>query len=282
VLEISWARFLSHILFWYIGVNLIFAAVYLACGPGALEGPEEFGLGMGAHIARAFFFSIQTLATIGYGRIAPIGFAANVVVAVESIVGLVLFGLIAGVGFARFSRPRPSVRFSEKAVMGPYQGFSAFMFRLVNARDAELYEVAAEVAVARLDLRSPGNRLFDNLTLERQSISLFPLSWTIVHPIDESSPLWGVTEEEMRLSEAEFLVRLTAFEETSGQTVHIRTSYKWDEIVWGAKFVNIIDRNQPDGIIKVDVQRVNDVEKVALPAAALTQPSRSVPAAGER
>ncbi len=271
VLDISWTRFLSHVIFWYFATNLIFAAIYIACGPGALEGPDDFGLGMGAHVARAFFFSIQTLATIGYGRIVPVGLAANIVVAVESVVGLVLFGLIAGVGFARFSRPRPSVRFSDHALMAPYQGISAFMFRMVNARDAELYEMQAEVAVARLDIRNPGERLFDGLVLERSSISLFPLSWTIVHPIDESSPLFGVTEDELNRSEAEFLVRLTAFEETTGQTVHIRTSYKWDEVKWGARFVNIIDRNAPDGIIRVDVQRVSEVEPAELPKNRLLQ-----------
>jgi len=273
VLDISWPRFLSHVLFWYLAVNIIFAGVYLACGPGALEGPDDFGAGMGAHIARAFFFSIQTLATIGYGRIAPVGMAANVVVAVESITGLVLFGLIAGVGFARFSRPRPSVHFSHNALLAPYQGGMAFMFRLVNARDAELYEVQAEVAVARLNLQKPGERLFDNLALERSSISLFPLSWTIVHPLDESSPIRGITEEELRASEAEFLVRLTAFEETSGQTVHIRTSYKFDEVVCGARFVNIIDRDQPDGVIRVDVQRVSEFERAPLPSRALASAS---------
>jgi inward rectifier potassium channel len=252
--------------YWYVATNAVFAFAYLACGPAALEGPEDYGAGALGHFLKAFFFSVQTLATIGYGRISPMGVAANMIVAVESVVGLVTFALITGIAFARFSRPSPRVRFSEKALIAPYQGVSAFMFRLANARQSELFEVQAEVSVARFKLGTrQTERLFDSLALERPSISLFPLSWTIVHPIDESSPLYGLREEDLRESAPEFLVRLTAFDETSGQTVHIRSSYRWDEIVWGAKFVNIIDRTAEDGIIRVDVQRINEIERAALP-----------------
>src|SRR5205085_5753222 len=115
LLDITWARYLSHILYWYVAVNAIFAVAYLACGPGALEGPEDYGAGALGHFLKAFFFSVQTLATIGYGRISPLGITANMIVAVESVVGLVTFALITGIAFARFSRPSPSVRFSEKA-----------------------------------------------------------------------------------------------------------------------------------------------------------------------
>lgn len=261
VLEITWARFLSHVLWWYLGTNLIFASLYMTCGPGALEGPEDYGGGLAGHFLKAFFFSVQTLATIGYGRIAPIGVAANVVVAIESVSGLILFALIAGIAFARFSRPSPRVRFSDKALIAPYRGGSAFMFRIANVRDGELFDVQADVAVAQRSLGGTRNeRTFNGLSLERPSVTFFPLSWTIVHPIDETSPLAGLTEQELDESEAEFVVRLSAFDETSGQTVHVRSSYRWDEIVWGAKFVSIIDRSHPDGIIRVDVQRISEVE----------------------
>ncbi len=276
-LDITWRRFLSHVVYWYIATNAIFAAAYLSCGPLALEGPEDYGAGMLGHFLKAFFFSVQTLATIGYGRISPMGLAANLIVAVESVVGLVTFALITGIAFARFSRPRPNVRFSDQALIAPYQGISAFMFRLANARDSELFEVQAEVAVARLKLGGSANeRLFEALPLERPSITLFPLSWTIVHPIDQSSPLYGVTEAMLRESEAEFLVRLAAFDETSGQTVHVRSSYKWDEVVWGARFVNIIDRSHRDGVIRVDVTRLSEIEPASLPALALAS-STGVP-----
>ncbi len=264
-LDVTWLRFFSHVGWWYLGTNLIFAVAYLACGPGALEGPEDYGGGLGGHFLKSFFFSVQTLATIGYGRISPMGVAANMIVALESVCGLVLFALITGLAFSRFSRPRPRILFSEQAIIAPYRRITGLMFRIANARDSELFDVQAEVALAR---RKPGGsvdeRLFDSLKLERSSVTFFPLSWTIVHPIDASSPLWRMTEESLEQSEAEFLIRLTAYDETSGQTVHARSSYRWDEVTCGARFVRILDRTAADGIIRVDVKRLSEIEPAPL------------------
>ena len=266
-LDVSWSRFFSHVGWWYLGTNLIFAVAYLACGPGALEGPEDYGGGIAGHFLKAFFFSIQTLATIGYGRISPMGIAANMVVALESVCGLVLFALITGLAFSRFSRPRPHILFSDSALVAPYGKIAAFMFRIANARDSELFDVHADVALARRKIGGTvDERLFDSLKLERDSVTFFPLSWTVVHPIDRSSPLWGVTPERLRDAEAEFLIRLTAYDETSGETVHARSSYRWDEVTCGAKFARIMDRTAADGIIRVDVKRLSEIEPAELPA----------------
>ena len=267
VLYVSWPSFILHVVYWYLITNAIFALAYLACGPAALDGPEDYGVGWLGHFLSAYFFSVQTLATIGYGRISPVGIPANLIVAIESVVGLITFALITGIAFARFSRPRASIRFSDYAVVAPYQGITAFMFRLVNTRDSELFDVSAEVAIARR--RTGGaakERLFELLRLERPSVTFLPLSWTVVHPIEESSPMSGLTAEDLTDAEAEFVVRLTAYDETTGQTVHIRSSYKADEVKWGAKFVNIIDRDNADGIIRVDVTRLDEIEPAALPA----------------
>jgi inward rectifier potassium channel len=267
LLDITWTRFLSHVVYWYLAINAIFALAYLACGPAALDGPEDYGVGWIGHFLSAYFFSVQTLATIGYGRISPVGIPANLIVAVESVVGLVTFALITGIAFARFSRPRPKIRFSDHALIAPYQGISAFMFRLANTRDSELFDVSAEVAIARRRFGGTVHeRVFESLTLERPSVTFFPLSWTVVHPIDASSPMHDLTREELLETEAEFVVRLTAYDETTGQTVHVRTSYKADEVKWGAKFVNIIDRGNEDGIIRVDVARLNEIEPATLPS----------------
>lgn len=271
LLDISWPRFLGHVVFWYVATNAVFALAYLACGPGTLEGPEDFGHGMLGHFLEAYFFSVQTLATIGYGRISPMGVPANLIVAVESVVGLVTFALITGIAFARFSRPRPSIRFSDFALIAPYHGITAFMFRVANTRDSELFDVSAEVAVARRRRGgSADERRFDSLPLERPSVTFFPLSWTVVHPIDAASPLHALTAEELLETDAEFVVRLTAYDETTGQTVHVRSSYKADEVRWGSKFVNIIERENADGIIRVDVTRINEIEPAALPSTAQT------------
>lgn len=260
-LDVSWLRFFSHVGWWYLGTNLIFAVAYMALGPGSLEGPEDYGGGLAGHFLKAFFFSVQTLATIGYGRISPMGVAANLVVALESVCGLVLFALITGLAFSRFSRPRPRILFSEQAIIAPYGKITGFMFRIANARTNELFDVQAEVSFAR---RKPGGsvdeRLFDSLKLERKSVTFFPLSWTVVHPIDQSSPLWHMNGESLEASEAEFLIRLTAFDETTGQTVHARSSYRWDEVTCGARFVRILDRTEGDGIIRVDVKRLSEIE----------------------
>jgi inward rectifier potassium channel len=274
-LDISWPRFLSHVLYWYVATNAVFAVAYLACGPAALDGPEHYGVGWLGHFLSAYFFSVQTLATIGYGRISPVGIPANLIVAVESVVGLVTFALITGIAFARFSRPRPKLRFSDRALIAPYQGVTAFMFRLANTRDSELFDVTAEVAIARRRTGGTVNeRLFESLVLERPSVTFLPLSWTVVHPIDAASPMYGMTREELIDTDAEFVVRLTAYDETTGQTVHVRTSYKADEVQWGAKFVNIIERDDADGIIRVDVTRLNEIEPAAAPSSAGTSATR--------
>ena len=267
LLYVSWPGFISHVVYWYLATNAIFALVYLACGPAALDGPGDYGAGWVGDFLSAYFFSVQTLATIGYGRISPVGIPANLVVAIESVVGLVTFALITGIAFARFSRPRPGIRFSDYAVVAPYQGITAFMFRLANTRDSELFDVSAEVAIARRRTGGTINeRQFELLSLERPSVTFFPLSWTVVHPIEASSPMSGMTAGDLTDTDAEFVVRLTAYDETTGQTVHVRSSYKADEVKWGAKFVNIIDRDNADGIIRVDVKRLDEIEPAALPA----------------
>jgi inward rectifier potassium channel len=267
LLDISWSRFLVQVVYWYLAINAIFAVAYLACGPGALDGPEDYGVGWIGHFLSAYFFSVQTLATIGYGRISPVGIPANLIVAVESVVGLVTFALITGIAFARFSRPRPKIRFSDRAIVAPYEGITALMFRLANTRDSELFDMAAEVSMTRRRTGGTVNeRMFGTLALERPSVTFLPLSWTVVHPIDAASPLYGVSREELLESEAEFVVRLTAYDDTTAQTVHVRTSYKADEVLWGVRFVNIIEREHADGIIRVDVTRINETEPAALPS----------------
>jgi inward rectifier potassium channel len=183
------------------------------------------------------------------------------------VVGLVTFALITGIAFARFSRPRPRIRFSNHAVVAPYQGITAFMFRLANTRDSELFDVSAEVAIARRRTGSANQvRQFELLSLERPSVTFFPLSWTVVHPIDAASPMTDITAQDLIDTDAEFVVRLTAYDDTTGQTVHVRSSYRAVEVKWGARFVNIIDRDSADGIIRVDVTRLDEIEPAALPA----------------
>jgi len=261
ILSLSWPKFIGLVTFVYLSLNTIFALAYVACGPQALAGfanqtPE-------LRFAQAFFFSVETLATIGYGSIAPMTVAANLVMTVESLVGLLGFSLVAGVVFARFARPNAQIVFSEVAVIAPYRGITAFMFRIVNQRTSEIVEMEAKVllSIRRRDGKAT-DRDFLNLKLERERVVFFPLAWTIVHPIDVNSPLHGVTPEELRDRDGEFLILLNGFDETFSQNVHARSSYKPDEVVWGAKFRTLLNIPADDGAISIDIRKLHEYEQL--------------------
>ena len=255
LLTISWPRFFALIVAGYLGTNTIFALVYLACGPDSLAGIAPSTVGGG--FWRAFFFSVETLATIGYGNVAPNGMAPHFVMTVESIVGLMSFALVTGILFARFSRPTAAVMFSSRAVVAPYRGVTAFMFRTTNARKNQLVELEAKVLLSYIDGTA---RKYYQLSLERTRVVFFPMSWTIVHPVDEKSPMWGMTHEDLRRREAEFMILITGVDETFSQMVHARSSYKAEEIQFGHRFVNIYNPIDDDGTVSIDVRRLSDTE----------------------
>ncbi len=258
LLTMSWGLYLALASFSYLVVNALFACAYLLCGPEALAGVREGQVH--SEFLRAYFFSVQTLATIGYGHISPSGMPANILVTIESLVGLLGFALVTGLLFARFSRPTARILFSDTAVMAPYRGMTAFEFRIANQRSNQIIELEAKVLYSRME-RSEGTdvRRFYELALERRKVTFFPLSWTIVHPIDASSPLHGITDNDLRASDAEFLILLTGIDETFSQTVHARSSYKADEIVWNARFTNIFNRPSGDGPLTIDVSRIHSI-----------------------
>ena len=264
LLTISWPKFFAIVIAAFLTVNAVFAVVYLLAGAGALAGAHAT-TPMG-RFAETFFFSVHTLATIGYGTIAPSTLAANVVVTIETLIGLVGVAVMAGISFARFSRPVANILFSRRAVIAPYRGGRAFMFRIVNRRSNQLVDLSARVLLSRRkrDGVTAADREFVNLELEREGVAFFPLSWTIVHPIDERSPLRNWTSEELVECDAEFLVLLNAFDETFSQTVHTRSSYKTEEVVWGARFKSMFNPTDEEGVISVDIRKLHDIEKVEL------------------
>lgn len=261
LLTMSWPHFLGLIVLAYLALNLLFAGAYFACGPGALEGVSGVA---GERFLACFFFSVQTFATIGYGKLTPSGMAPNLIVTVESLVGLLGFALATGILFSRFSQPTAKILFSRNAIIAPYRGITAFEFRIANARSNELIQVEARVMLSRL--KPDGNRDFIPLKLEREKVVFFPLAWTIVHPIDEESPLRGLTQEDLTASQAEVLVLLSGIDETFSQTVHTRSSYRADEIVCGARFADLFNPPTPDGVLSVDISRLDQIEKTVLPA----------------
>lgn len=269
LLTMPWGRFFLLGILSYVLANAIFACAYLACGRNSLLTTAP---GMEQHpFLRAFFFSVETISTIGYGNVVPVGIAANVVVTIEALAGLMGFAIATGLVFARFSRPVANVAFSSHAVVAPYQGISALEFRVANARSNELIEVNAKVIMSRFEqVDGVRTRRYYPLSLERDGVVFLPLTWTVVHPIDESSIFRGETAESLRNSAAEVLVLLKAFDETFSTIVQTRTSYVWDDIVWGARFANAFMEDAAErfashgknGKVAVDMRLFDIIEPV--------------------
>jgi inward rectifier potassium channel len=258
MITMGWIQFYAIIAAGYLVVNFLFATAFYLCGPDALmyANANIFA----NRFVECFFFSVQTFTTIGYGRVSPVGIAANTLVSIEALIGLLGFAFATGLSFARFSRPNAKIIFSKNAVIAPYRGIRALEFRIINARSSQIIEVEVKVFLSRLEqVDSRTLRRFHELPLERHHVSFFPLNWTVVHPIDQSSPLSGCSHEDLIASEAEFLVLFNGIEETFEQQVHTRTSYKANEVIVGAKFADMYVKS-PDGALGVEVNRLHEIE----------------------
>ena len=261
LLTISWPRFLAFITGSYIIVNIFFALAFLLLGPDALQ--SSTGNFAANPFYRAFFFSVDTFATIGYGNIIPVGVAANTLVTIEALLNIVGVALATGVIFARFSRPSARIIYSRNAIVAPYRDKTALEFRIANARSSQLIEVQVQAILTKLERVGDSTvRKFYDLSLERNRVVFFPLSWTVVHPIDASSPMWGLTHTDLLKAEAELLVLLIGTDETVSQSVHSRSSYQASEIVWDAKFSNMFMRTEAEGIIGMNLSRIHEIEPV--------------------
>jgi inward rectifier potassium channel len=266
LLNLSWPAFLGWAALGYLGLNLFFAVIYVGLdvqvgallGGGPAEGYHRF--------LRAFYFSVETSSTIGFGHISPRGDLANMVVAVESFFGLLGVALMTGLVFARFSRPTANIIFSEYALIAPYgDGGRGFMFRIVNGRRSQLIELQVQVVLSWIDVGGETcTRRFHFLPLERDRVPFFSLNWTVVHPIDEKSPLQAIDVETLKRRQAEFTVLITGMDETFSQIVHARSSYRADEIVEGARFVRMF-RLSEDGRTEIDIRRLDEYEPADLP-----------------
>lgn len=259
LISMSWTKFIGLILAAYLVVNLLFASIYLSVGVENLTSVRgSNGL---SDFLEAFFFSAQTITTLGYGRVAPMGELANTVAAIESMLGLLAFALATGMLYGRFSKPSAKMKYSSCAVIAPYQDINGFMFRVVNPQQNQLLEVEVNVTVS-MKRKDSDLRDFHFLSLERSHIVFFPSIWTVVHPIDQSSPLFGLERDDLLDSDTEFIVMIKAFDESFSQTVYSRSSYKANELRWGEKFAYII--NHEGGGINVDVGRIDETISMEL------------------
>jgi inward rectifier potassium channel len=238
----------------YTLVNLLFASVYYFIGFehfGGILSESEAGRFM-----ELFFFSAQTLTTVGYGHVYPNNIASSSVSAVESMLGLLGFALATGIIYGRFSRPKTSILYSENVLISPYKNITGLMFRVANSKQNELIEAEASVV---LSFSSPNTnkREFVALTLERSKINFLTLSWTIVHPIDEQSPLYNIGIDELIKQDAELIILLKAINDTYSQTVYSRNSYKASDFVDGVKFVPIKQDVDKSGHILINLQDIH-------------------------
>ncbi len=264
LLTLSWPSFYLMLASSYVIFNILFAIGYVLCEPGALRGSTATTIP--DKLLEAFFFSLQTSTTIGYGHLVPWGVAANILVSLQAMTALLGFALATAILFARFSRPTPQILFSDTAIVAPYKGITALEFRLANLKSTQLINVSANVILSRTEsVGGVSVRKFHTLALEREQVVFFPLNWTVVHPIDRDSPLAGVSREVFYESDPEILILLMAIDETFSETVHVRTSYKSREIVWGAKFGDMFDRSAGDSLA-VDLRRLHVTEPAELPA----------------
>jgi inward rectifier potassium channel len=263
LLTITWPKFLGLVSVGYIVTNAVFAVMYVMAGGHALTGFEAEAEPL--RFVNAFFFSVHTLATIGYGNIAPVNMAANVIVTIESLIGLLGFATIGGLVFARFARPTAIIMFSKNAIIAPYRDITALMFRVVNQKNNQIVELEAKVILSRKKVGGTADREFISLALERDHVDFFPLAWTIVHPIDKDSPFYGEGETTFRKCDAEVMILLQGFDETFSQTVHTRSSYKGDEIIWGARFKSMFNPPTDDGVVSVNIRRLSEYEAVSIP-----------------
>lgn len=263
LLQITWGRFMLFSMLFYFSMNILFATIYFLVGVEHLNGANTESTGRS--FLSAFFFSAQTFTTVGYGGISPKGVLTSFVAAGEALVGLMSFAIITGLVYGRFSRPTAKIQFSKKTLVSPYEEGRGLMFRIANKRRSEIIELSATVMMVSTDKTGTGySRNFDRLELEVDSIKFLPMNWTIVHPIDEKSPLFEKEKDWYEDHDVEFLVLIQAFDDTFSQTVYSRYSYKWDEVVWGAKFVKPFYVDD-EGMVVMDLNKLDDFDDIVLP-----------------
>ncbi|SEW42223.1 inward rectifier potassium channel [Chryseobacterium wanjuense] len=264
MLDLSTFQFLSYLVVAYVMVNILFALIYYLIGVEHLTGIDKSDP-MNEFID-VFFFSSQTFTTVGYGRIAPIGFMASLVATFEAFLGLLTFAIATGLFYGRFSRPRAYLKFSDIAVIAPFKNASALMFRLAPYKNNSLTDadVIVSTAIEVIEESVPKSKFY-TLKTQLSKINTLALNWTVVHKIDEDSPFYGFSEEDFKNTDIEIIVHVRAFDEVFSNTVVQRTSYVTKEIIYGAKFVPMYYPDKENLSTILDLGRINHHQKTDLP-----------------
>lgn len=262
MIELQNWKFMSILLIFYIGINFIFATIYYSIGIEYLDGIDLSGSEW-EKFAKAYFFSAQTFTTVGYGHISPNGFLTSALAAAEALIGLLSFAIATGLFFGRFSKPTAFLKFSHNALISPYGGISALMIRLTPFKNTRFTDAEAKITLGmRIDEDGKMTNKFYTLDLEMSKVNSLTLSWTLVHPITENSPLFKFTKKDFEDIEGEVMVFVKIFDDMFSTTVATSTSYTFKEVFYGAKFELMYSENKSKTILHLD--RLNSFYEVDL------------------
>jgi inward rectifier potassium channel len=266
LLVAKWRRLLAIIASTYAAINAAFALLYLA-GGDCITGAQPGSFG------DAFFFSVQTFSTIGYGVMAPKTAYASAVVTLEAFIGLITVAMATGLMFAKFSRPTARVLFSDKIVIGVRNGKPTLMLRMANERGNDIIEASFRVTILKPEITPEGDKIrrLHDIKLVRDETPLFAISFTAFHTIDETSPLYGETAASLQAEAMRFIVTVTGLDSTFAQTIHARHIYEAPDVAWNARFVDVLS-NLPDGRLQVDLAKFHDIEPVPMGPQAAPSP----------
>jgi hypothetical protein len=257
-------KFMFILLAIYVGMNLIFALIYFGIGIEHLNGIDPSGTPW-VQFGQAYFFSAQTFTTVGYGHISPSGFLSSAVAAVEALIGLLSFAIATGLFFGRFSKPTAFLKFSHNAIIAPYGEITGLMIRTTPFKNTSFTDAEAKITLG-MSVEEDGKKVnkFYSLELELDRVNSLNLSWTLVHPITENSPLYQFTKEDFINTPGEILVFIKTFDDMFSNTVAIRTSYTFSEVVYGAKFKPMYARSHDNSKTVLHLDQLNSFEWVAL------------------
>lgn len=266
LIRMKWPKFLLIVFLFYTSINCLFALMYVMLGVENLKGVSLQADSLLNGFEQAFFFSSQTLTTVGYGHISPLGFATNVVAALESFVGILSFAMMTGLLYGRFSLPRAYIKFSENILVAPHKGYRALMIRMASFKNNHITDVEARMTMA-IHFQEDGKEVtrFYTPNLEISKITSLVLSWTLVHLIDEESPLYDMGYEELNAADIEIIFNIKGFDENFSNIVQQRTSYTAKELVYGAKFTPTFHRSEDGSTTVLELDKLNDYQPATVP-----------------
>lgn len=257
-------KFILIILSFYVAINFIFASIYYGIGIEHLNGISNSGSEW-VKFGQAYFFSAQTFTTVGYGHISPSGFLTSALSAAEALTGLLSFAIATGLFFGRFSKPTAFLKFSHNAVIAPYGEITGLMIRTTPFKNTNFTDAEAKMTLG-MSVEENGKRInkFYSLELELDKINALTLSWTLVHPITEDSPLYKFTKSDFKNTSGEILVFIKTFDDMFSNTVAARTSYTFDEVVYGAKFEPMYTRSTDNSSTILNLDKLNEFNSITL------------------